>query len=262
VQILPGHDAAAGSYVNQTMIIIPSHAKTAILLAAGLALSGCSPSIEVKTTFPEPLVDALPITAGIYYTEALTNYTYNEELPMDNIDWTFSIGAANQLLFESIFSETFAQVVAVDSTTAGGVDVILEPAIQALEFSLPRQSRNNQYAVWIRYVINVYGPDGKLRSTVPVPGYGEVDSRRLKGKESMRAATVWAMRDAASIIIDSLTKDTALRRAVMGEQNTSNSPPGAELADRDPIEAEALESSPEPPPENPAFTLEEFFSES
>lgn len=244
------------------MIIPTSQTATAILLTAVLALSGCSPSIEVTTTFPEPLVDALPLTAGVYYTDTFTGYTYNEELPMDNIDWTFNIGSANQLLFDSIFYETFTRVITVNGPTADGVDVILEPAIQALEFSLPRQSRNNQYAVWIRYTINVYSPDGKLRSTVPVPGYGEVDSRRLKGKESMREATVWAMRDAASIIIESLTKDTALRRAVMGENSPGEGTQAADLADSDALDMDALESTPEPLPENPTIAGEEFISES
>ncbi|MGI9329374.1 MAG: hypothetical protein ACR2QB_01540 [Gammaproteobacteria bacterium] len=242
-------------------MIRTSQIKTAFLLAAGLLLSGCSASIDVQTTFPEPLVDALPLTAGVYYTSELTDYTYNEELPMDNIDWTFSIGAANQLLFDSIFRETFSTLIAVDGPTANGVDVILEPAIQALEFSLPRQSRNNQYAVWIRYSINVYSPDGKLRSTVPVPGYGEVDSRRLKGKESMRKATVGAMRDAASIIIESLTKDTALRRAVMGHNSPVEDTQAADMTEAEAIEIEALESSPEQLPENPAIAGEEFISE-
>lgn len=178
--------------------------------------AGCSQNVQVQTTFPEPLVEPLPVTVGVHYTEALTTYTYSEDLPADGMDWTFSIGSANQLLFESVFAEVFTTARSVDAPAAAGVDAVLQPNIKAFEFSLPRHSRSKQYGVWISYTIGVYGPDGELRTSWPVKGYGEVDSRRFKGKATMRQATVLAMRDAATIIIDSLNRDTAFRRAVLG----------------------------------------------
>ncbi len=178
--------------------------------------AGCSQNVQVQTTFPEPLVEPLPIAVGVHYTDELTTYSYSEDLPADGMDWTFNIGSANQLLFESVFSEVFATTTAVDAPGAAGVDAVLQPNIKAFEFSLPRHSRSKQYGVWISYTVNVYGPDGELRTSWPVKGYGEVDSRRFKGNASMKQATVMAMRDAATIIIDSLDRDTAFRRAVMG----------------------------------------------
>jgi hypothetical protein len=137
------------------------------------------------------------------------------------MDWTFNIGSANQLLFESIFGQVFATTVPVDAQAAAGVEAILQPNIKAFEFSLPRHSRSKQYGVWISYTISVYAPDGELRTSWPVKGYGEVDSRRFKSNETMRQATVLAMRDAATIIIDSLDRDTAFRRAVLGETSAA-----------------------------------------
>lgn len=200
--------------------------------------AGCSQNVQVQTTFPEPLVEPLPVTVGVHYTEALTTYIYSEDLPADGMDWTFSLGSANQLLFESVFSEVFTNSRPVDAPAAAGVDAVLQPNIKAFEFSLPRHSRSDQYGVWISYTIGVYGPDGELRTSWPVKGYGEVDSRRFKGNETMKQATVMAMRDAATIIIDSLNRDTAFRRAVMGGTVTAveaadqlGAAPGYELHD-------------------------------
>ena len=225
--------------------------------------AGCSQNVQVETTFPQPLVEPLPLTVGVHFTDALTGYTYSEELPMENVDWTFNIGAANRLLFDSVFSEVFTSTVAVDGSTAAGVDAIVQPGIEAFEFSLPRHSRSDQYAVWISYTISVYDPDGELRTRWPVKAYGEVDSRRFKGNASMREATVLAMRDAATIIIDSLNRDTGFRRAVTGQaKGQSNEAATAELLDAaelDPTATEVGRAMDEEPPEAPG---EEWNSES
>lgn len=226
--------------------------------------AGCSQNVQVQTTFPEPLVNPLPITVGVHYTDALTNYTYSEDLPADGMDWTFSIGSANQLLFESVFGEVFATTKLVDAPAAAGVDAVLEPKINAFEFSLPRHSRSKQYGVWISYTISVYGPDGELRTSWPVKGYGEVDSRRFKGKASMRQATVMAMRDAATIIIDSLDRDTAFRRAVVGstvataDAAESAAAPGDESLDEPAPEVEVGQAN----EDVPELTGEEWNGES
>jgi hypothetical protein len=187
-----------------------------LICSLSLIGAGCSQNVQVETTFPEPLVEPLPVTVGVFYNERLTGYSYTEELPADSMDWTFDIGSANQLLFESIFGEVFLSARPVETNTARGVTAVLEPNIEAFEFSLPRHSGTNQYGVWIKYSIDVYAPDGELRTNWPVKGYGEVDSQRFKGNETMRQATVLAMRDAATIIIESLNRDTAFRRAVLG----------------------------------------------
>jgi hypothetical protein len=200
---------------------MPRRLATLPVAALSLICAGCSQNVQVETTFPEPLVQPLPLTVGVHFTEALTHYAYSEELPADNADWTFNIGAANQLLFDTVFSDVFARTVPVATPGAAGVDAVVEPGIEAFEFSLPRHSHSNQYAVWISYTINVYGPDGGLRTQFPVKAYGEVDARRFKGNATMRKATVLAMRDAATIIIDSLNRDTGFRRAVFGTAATA-----------------------------------------
>lgn len=200
---------------------MPRSVSNIVLSALCLTGVACTQNVQVETTFPEPLVEPLPVTVGIHYTEELTQYSYSEELPEDSTDWNFNIGSANQLLFESIFSEVFTGAIPVSGRAADGVVAVLEPGIEAFEFSLPRHSRSDQYGVWINYTLNVYGPDGELRANWPVKGYGEVDSRRFKGNETMKHATVLAMRDAATIIIDSLDRDTGLRRAILGEYGAS-----------------------------------------
>ena len=80
------------------------------------------------------------------------------------------------------------------------LDVIIEPVIDAFEMSLPEQSTSDQYAVWIRYTLRVYGSEGELITTWKLSGYGESGEITLKPARSMEQATILAMRDAAATI--------------------------------------------------------------
>ena len=99
--------------------------KFAILPVLAL-LTACSQNVEVKPSFPDPLAEALPITVSVHYTAELTDFSYNEELPGDTVDWTFNIGSANQLMFEKTFGAVFDELLVVDNVRANNVDVVLQ----------------------------------------------------------------------------------------------------------------------------------------
>ncbi len=171
------------------------------MLMAALLPVACSQKVVMQMSLPDPLIEPLPYTAGLRYPASLTEYTYVEDLP-DDATWRFELGAANRELFDKILGAMFANTVhlAADTASDPAVDLIIEPEIEALEFSLPRQSRSNQYAVWIRYNLGVYRPDGTLLTRWPVSAYGQADSRQFKGSQSMAIAVERAMRDAAATI--------------------------------------------------------------
>ena len=135
------------------------------MLACTGLLASCSKSVVVEADFPEPIVPSLPLRVGLRYGEALKNYSYTEELPSDGT-WEFALGETNAKLFDKIFTALFDEVIHVDAT--GGsqapyteLDAVIEPTLETFEFSVPRQSRSDQYSVWIRYNIRVYAPDQK-----------------------------------------------------------------------------------------------------
>lgn len=189
-----------------------------------LAATACSQSVTVDNTFPTPLVQPLPLRVGVHYTEALTSYSYTEDLPNET-RWSFTMGEANRTLFDQIFTAIFDSATTVESNVVPDdqFDAVIEPEILALEFSLPHQSQTDQYAVWIRYNLKIFTPDGTLITEWPVSAYGQSDSRRFKGKESMAQAAVRAMRDAAATITSGFAEQPKIRKALLEEDRDEQS---------------------------------------
>ncbi|MDJ0929314.1 MAG: hypothetical protein QNJ73_16875 [Gammaproteobacteria bacterium] len=206
-------------------------------LAAAAALSACSQAVVVEPDFPKPLVEPLPLAVGLRYSPEFTGYQYAEDLPND-VDWSFDIGAANRALFDKVFNEMFDRAVDLGERepAAAGVDLVVEPRVEALEFSLPRQSRTDQYAVWIKYKLHVTRPDGSVITDWPIAAYGQSDSKRFGGAKSMAVATARAMRDAAAQIAAELA-DRAKVEAIISGENPDTPAPADEVADAGTAEA-------------------------
>jgi len=190
-------------------------------------LLACSKSIVVNTDFPEPLVPSLPLSVGLHYGETIKDYSYHEELPYDG-DWTFELGTANAQLFDKIFTALFDQTIHVEEVGGNAapyseLDAIIEPIVEAFEFSLPSQSQSDQYAVWIKYNLNIYTPDGKLITSWPVSAYGQSDARTFGGSKAMAKATINAMRDAAVSILTGFEKQPKIREALLTEHGDEGS---------------------------------------
>lgn len=169
-----------------------------------------------------PLVERLPLRVAIHYPAALTGYVYQEDPGADR-DWTVQLGTANVRMFDSVFAGLFTEArrvsgVAAAATEMPGLDAILSPAVDAFEFSLPSQSATDQYAVWIRYNLEVYGPDGQLVAKWPVTAYGQSGTGGLSDEESMERAAVLALRDAAATISTGFARQPKIREALLKER--------------------------------------------
>ena len=172
----------------------------AVVLLIG---SGCSGSVNVQQTFPVPLVERMPLRIAVHYAPALAAYTYKEAAAAER-DWTVQLGTANVRMFDAVFSGLFA----VTQRVSG-----VETAAQ----EIPSQSATDQFAVWIRYNVDVYGPDGQLIVRWPVAAYGQSGSGGLSDEKSMERATVLALRDAAATIAVNFAKQPKIREALLKE---------------------------------------------
>ncbi len=176
-------------------------------LIVSLALiTGCARSVTVLSDFPEPVVEPLPLAVGIRYPAELAEYVHVKD-PMMDAEWTIRLGEANMKMFRALFAGMFDEMVELEGTTAGegaaGVDIIIEPKLEELEFTVPRQSGNDQYTVWLLYNLRILSPEGSLISDWRVTAYGQQDegSMGTSAEESMKAAAITALRDAAASII-------------------------------------------------------------
>jgi hypothetical protein len=125
-------------------------------------------------------------------------------------------------MFDSVFNGLFAETrrvsgIATAAAEMPGLNAIVAPAVDAFEFSLPSQSATDQYAVWIRYNLDVYGPDGQLIVRWPITAYGQSGTGGFSDEESMERAAVLALRDAAATIATSFSRQPKIRESLLKE---------------------------------------------
>ena len=190
-----------------------------------IATSGCSTHVTLQNpTIPDPLVEALPLSVAVRYPEAFQHYVHKEKV-IGKDEWTIDMGRANSMLFTQLFGAMFADCTVIgeppaareDDDTARPVrcdfvppgtdpgslpiDALIEPSIDAFEFSVPEQSQTDSFAVWIRYRLKIYDAQGNEIANWPLSAYGKSMSTFMGSDEALRHAAVLAMRDAAALVV-------------------------------------------------------------
>jgi hypothetical protein len=188
------------------------------LLYAGL-LAGCGGNVTLQApTIPEPLLEQIEMSVGVRMPANFEQFVHEEEV-YGQQSWSINLGRSNAALFEQLFAYMFSNVVILepeDDPFMMPIDALIEPSIDAFEFSTPEQSNTEAFAVWIRYRIKVYDPDGKLVSNWPVAAYGKSQTTTLGDSDALQRAAVLAMRDAAALMImkfDNVTRISSLAGA-------------------------------------------------
>ena len=200
-------------------------ARAVILLLPLVA--GCDQALTVPNTFPEPVVDPLPLDVALVFSDEFANYRYQESVEGD-AKWDIELGKANVALFESVSRRLFRSATRVASRPTGpaaeGFNAIIEPSVAAFEFSLPSQSATEQYSVWIRYTVKVFRPDGELLTAWNISAYGESGSTLLRPARSMQEATILALRDAAATLTVGFVNEARAHGMLPMEKPDANAP--------------------------------------
>lgn len=178
-----------------------------------VAASGCSTQVSVSDpTIPDPLIDALPMSVGARYPERFDDFVHEERV-IGKDKWQIDLGQSNRLLFDKLFSSMFSdfRVLGPDEDPKSyGLDAMIEPSIDAFEFSVPEQSQTDAFAVWIRYRIKIFDRSGTQVANWPISAYGKSQTTTFGGDEALSRAAVLAMRDAAALIILQMDKSTGI----------------------------------------------------
>ena len=169
------------------------------LLLAGtacglLALSGCAtePTQLPAWTFPQlpaPRVAPLPLTVGVYYSEAFLRARYEEK--SDTIWYMHEPGPASAKLLDSVFTATFRKVVHVPAWppvngSRPDVAVVIVPHVSSV----------STVSGYITYDLDFYTPRGVLKGTWSVLATADVP---LFG--SQETFTASALREAAAKLL-------------------------------------------------------------
>lgn len=195
-----------------------------------LGLGGCSTEVALHNpTIPEPLVAPIPIVVGVRYPEAFDHFVHEEQV-IGREKWQIDLGQSNKLLFNQLFGSLFGEVKLIDregDAASFGVDALIEPTIDAFEFSVPEQSQTDSFAVWIRYRIRIYDNQGTQIANWPISAYGKSLTTTFGGDDALRRAAVLAMRDAAALIIMQLDRTTGISSLAKAKAESAN---GSEAA--------------------------------
>ena len=214
------------------------------------AVGGCSSQVTVDNpTIPDPLVEKIPLSVAVRYPPEFEHYVHTEQV-IGKEKWTIDLGRSNEFLFTNLFRSMFNDLTVVDSSAQPGdlgVDALIEPSIDAFEFSTPSQSQTQAFAVWIRYRIKIFDKEGEQFANWPISAYGKSQTTMMGGDEALRRAAVLAMRDAAALIVMQMDKTTRISR--LGRRPVSSvaaspkpQPPAPTTAEPDEEEPQATVS--------------------
>lgn len=159
----------------------------ACYLLMGCLLSGCASSLvfETNSHIPTPLFEPLPIEAAVVFDQALREHVYLEN-SKDRQNWSISTGASQVKLFNEVFESLFSSVSSYESLDEipSNVELSIEPRLKDIQFALPKETRLNNYEVWLQYEILVYSEDGNELTRMMINGYGQSPSDFFSRNES------------------------------------------------------------------------------
>jgi hypothetical protein len=161
-----------------------------------------------------PLTDKIPASVGLRMPPNFQNFVHEEEI-IGREQWSIDLGSSNAALFEQLFGYMFEDVKILnenDDPKQYGLDALIEPSIDAFEFSVPNQSKTEAFAVWIRYRIKVFDDAGDQVANWPVSAYGKSEKASITGTQALQRAAILAMRDAAALMIMKLDEATGISK--------------------------------------------------
>jgi hypothetical protein len=70
--------------------------------------------------FPEPLVEPLPVSVGVYFAPEFVSFTHKEKRPGPaGEEWTINLGTPQLQVFRAIFDATFTAARELDAPERG-----------------------------------------------------------------------------------------------------------------------------------------------
>ena len=170
-----------------------------LLLLLAVLCQSCSQSIVMNTLIPEPLVDIIEkVNLAVIYDDNMLDYQFentNSESGESTIKIDFSRSQVN--LFSKILYSFFPEHIELsnnDNKIDPNIDVYMNPKLEAFELLSPGESRNEKYAVWLKYKIELYDNKKILLSNWNITGYGEYETGSRES-DSLTSAVDLALRD-------------------------------------------------------------------
>ena len=211
-------------------------------------MGGCAGSKVTmhNPTIPQPLIDQVQLSVVARFPEEFDSFVHEEQV-IGKEKWSIDLGQANKLLFTQLFSSMFSDFSVIESDVDARelpIDALIEPTIDAFEFSVPNQSQTDEFAVWIRYRIKIFDNEGVQIANWPIAAYGKSQTSTFGGDDALRRAAVLAMRDAAALIIMQMDRATGISKLSAARAGQDQPTPSTLPADEN-LQSTAAEEPPD-----------------
>ena len=208
------------------------------VLAGTLLLAACGArEVVVQGNFPEPLMDPLPITLGVVYSDAFAQHEiFDEAAGRAETDWLVKTGDAQVEFWNTLFGGMFQDVIRItdhDSLHAreSEIDAVIIPYVADLQYTIPLHTNVKVYEIWMKYrfrlvpVTAVHDHEnGDLTiypaeqfADWPLTAYGKTPTAFLQSdEEAVNLAAVVALRDAGANFATSFTRVPGVKAWMAG----------------------------------------------
>lgn len=182
------------------------HTRLGLALLCSVLLSACANTVTVKSDIPSPLVERLPISAKMSYTDKFKEYTYQEAEKGRSLK-SLDFSTAQVDMFDKIFGRLLNLV-----SSEEPVDLTIEPEILDFQYTAPRETKLKLYEVWLKYRLKLTGRDEKKLADWTIKGYGKTPTGTLTSASSaFNAATNVALRDVGAQLSIRLPNQSAIK---------------------------------------------------
>ena len=172
-------------------------------------ITGCGNNLRIEGYFPEPLVNKIPLKAGLILNDSYKNYKHDEIIPQQS-SWSIDLGEANTQMIMNVLTGTFDEVRLIDSLPLDpldyDLDIVLTPYLDKFEFEAPITGNNRYAEAWIQYVINLNDSNGVEITKWIISGYGKHEIGRTNKNLSMNNAVIVAMREVGATFATSINQ--------------------------------------------------------
>lgn len=183
-----------------------SSLRAAALALCLLFLSACGANqVIVDSQFPQPALDPIPITLGVYFSEEFKTHTFVDEPEAETErGWVVETGAAQMSLWQTILNAMFQKVVYLKeapSTETPNTEVqsVLIPTISDLQYAIPAHTNTKVFELWLKYDIALTDHTGDSLAEWSMTAYGKTPEAFMQSnQEAVGAAAIVALRDAGA----------------------------------------------------------------
>jgi len=182
-----------------------------------LLISACASNVVVKGKVPTPLVEKIPLSGKLVYSDEFKSYTYNEAEKGRALT-SLNFGQAQVDLFNDVFN-----AVLVNSNEQNdAADLIIEPEIIDFQYTVPRETKLKLYEIWLKYRLKISNSSNQQLADWVVKGYGKTPTGTLTSASSaFNAAANVALRDVGAQLSIGFARQPNIKAMLGGGASTA-----------------------------------------